>query len=93
MSQDLEIIATWDATNYNQIISILMTRNSEIRIRVQKNKLILKDDNGLYLCVPKGSEIRIPRLAEPIIVHDPPIGPEDCLCDHCIDKTPVVERS
>lgn len=79
---NIEVIGVWDG-NYVSIIAILATRNTELRVRKQGKKLIIKDTTrDFYRCVPVGCEIEIPKYETPIIEEDEPIQ-EEVRCECC----------
>lgn len=70
----VEIIGTWTGKNYSSIVKILLKKNTEITIKVQGKKLIIKDKtNDFYVCIPTGEPVEIPMYEVPVIEDDPVI--------------------
>jgi hypothetical protein len=80
---NIEIIGIWDGKNFITIINILATKNTELRVRQQGKKLIIKDTKqDFYRCIPVGCEVEIPKYESPIIEDDEPIQ-EEVRCECC----------
>jgi len=70
----VEVIDIWNGTNFIQIIKILATKNTEIRIKIKGKKLIVKDPLvDYYSCVALGCPVEIPVHDHPIVEEDEPI--------------------
>lgn len=55
-------VGTWDGKNIKDLIEIIITKNTEVKIKVQGKKLVVKDSNvDYYLCVPIGDLVEIPQ--------------------------------
>ena len=75
--RSLEVIEVWNGKNYEAIVTALTSKNTEIRIRVSRNRLFLKDPTCDYQCCALiGEPVKIPKREIPIIEEDPPIEPE-----------------
>ena len=82
---NIKIIETWNGDNYQAIVSAIVGHNTEIRIKVQGKKLIIKDPSSdFYRCIPKGDPVEIPDTK--VIEDDPQIVeeiPEKTLPSSC----------
>lgn len=78
----IEVIGIWEGHNFIAIINILATRNTELRVKKQGKKLIIKDGSEFYRCIPVGDPIEIPKYESPIIVEDEPFE-EMVKCECC----------
>lgn len=62
MNHELTLIGVWDG-DYVRIVGLLCEVNPELRIRIQRQKLIIKSQD-FYRCLPIGEEIKVPRIYE-----------------------------
>lgn len=58
----VELLLIWSGSNIVQIIQEILSRNEDITIRVQGNRLVIKDkDAGFYRCISIGDPVEIPK--------------------------------
>lgn len=73
----LEVVEVWQGDNYQAIIRALTSKNTEIKIHVNRKRLVLHDPTCDYHCCALiGEPVKIPKRETPIIEEDPPLEPE-----------------
>jgi len=61
-------IEVWTGANYIQIIQKSSTINSEVKIKVQGKKLVVRDPHiQYYQCIPIGDPVDIPFYPDSVI--------------------------
>lgn len=75
MNHELTLIGIWDG-DYVRIVGLLYEVNPELKIKVQRKKLILKSED-FYKCLPIGEEIKVPKIYESESNRTIPIAAQD----------------
>lgn len=60
MNQELTLIGIWDG-DYVKLIAVLVEVNPELKVRIQRKKLVLKGES-YYRCIPVGEAIEVPKI-------------------------------
>lgn len=79
----LKVIGVWNG-DFKSALAILASENTELRIRQNGKKLIIKDTSiNFYSCVAHGCHIEIPVYEQPNIVVDEPLEEPETRCQCC----------
>lgn len=76
-------VGVWNGKNFTDILQNIIKVNTEIRIRIQGRKLIIKHEN-YYRCIPAGEEVEIPN--QRMIEQDEPYQITDIMDEERIQR-------